>query len=279
MRRRGKSNQKKEKFIMLLSSVFVLSALTVTGIYVKERTKLEQENSVDFSKLENSPADKANEIADNLPIDEDKMVEQANTAKALNKTTKVTSYEDRYQYSGVPITQPELKAENLQDAESAKEEEQEQEQPENKETAGKGKALQFGQEEALVWPIVGNVLINYSMDKTVYFATLDQYRYSPALVIGATEGEQITSASDGKVISVFYDTKIGNCVKMDLGDGYELTYGQLADITVKEGDYVNAGDILGTVGTPTKYYSLEGANVYFEMTQNGEPINPLNRMS
>lgn len=62
MRRR--SNQKREKYIMLASSLFVLSALTLTGFYVKERNKIEEENSVDFSKLENSPADKVDEIYD-----------------------------------------------------------------------------------------------------------------------------------------------------------------------------------------------------------------------
>ena len=51
--RRRRPNQKKEKFIMLASSLFVLSALTLTGFYVKERNnnKLEKENSVDFSML------------------------------------------------------------------------------------------------------------------------------------------------------------------------------------------------------------------------------------
>ena len=31
----------------------------------------------------------------------------------------------------------------------------------------------------MIWPVSGTVLMNYSMDKTVYFATLDQYKYNP----------------------------------------------------------------------------------------------------
>lgn len=276
MRRRGKANQKKEKFIMLLSSVFVLSALTLTGIYVKERTKIENNNTVDFSKLESAPGEKTNEIADNTVIEEEPAT-QANAATAVNPSAKEAALKDRYQYSGVPVIQETEDEKNITadtDLLPVPDEE-----PQAQETATPAWTLQFGEEEALVWPIVGNVLINYSMDKTVYFATLDQYRYSPALVIAATEGERITSAADGKVSQVYTDAKLGGCVKMELGDGYELLYGQLSDITVKEGDYVKAGDLLGVVGTPSKYYSVEGANVYFEMTKNGEPINPLNRMS
>lgn len=139
-------------------------------------------------------------------------------------------------------------------------------------------ALSFTESDALVWPIVGNVLVNYSMDKTVYFATLQQYKYSPAIVISATAGEGITAAADGKVTRIYTDPEIGTAVVMDLGDGYELTYGQLTDLTVSEGNYVSCGEIIGKVAEPTKYYSIEGTNVYFKLTKDGVPVNPLSKL-
>lgn len=139
--------------------------------------------------------------------------------------------------------------------------------------------LDFNEEDGLMWPIVGNILINYSMDKTIYFATLQQYKYNPGIVIEATEGETITAAADGRVVSVAYDSQLGNTVVMDLGNQYELTYGQLDNITVSEGSYVAAGDIIGSVAHPTKYYSSEGANVFFKLTKDGEPVNPMSKLS
>ena len=138
--------------------------------------------------------------------------------------------------------------------------------------------LDFKEEDGLVWPIVGDVLINYSMDRTIYFPTLEQYKYNPAIVIAATQGETIAAAADGRVTSVSYDPAIGNMVVMDLGNGYELTYGQLENITVSEGSYVSVGDGIGTVASPTKYYSVEGTNVYFKLTKDGEPVNPMSRL-
>lgn len=138
--------------------------------------------------------------------------------------------------------------------------------------------LDFNEEDGLVWPIVGNILIDYSMDKTIYFATLQQYKYNPGIVISATEGETIAAAADGKVISVYYDPQLGNTVVMDLGNQYELTYGQLDNITVSEGSYVTTGDIIGSVAHPTKYYSAEGANIYFKLTKDGEPVNPMSKL-
>ena len=139
-------------------------------------------------------------------------------------------------------------------------------------------SLDFKEEDGLVWPIVGDVLINYSMDKTVYFPTLQQYKYNPAIVIAAQQGAGISAAADGRVTSVGYDSVTGNTIVMDLGNGYELTYGQLENITVSEGSYVNVGDGIGTVASPTKYYSMEGSNVYFKLTKDGEPVNPMTQL-
>ncbi len=139
--------------------------------------------------------------------------------------------------------------------------------------------LSFGDTDTLVWPVVGNVLINYSMDKTVYFPTLDQYKYNPAIVIAANEGDMITAAAAGKVTSVFEDPQIGQAVTMDLGNGYEITYGQLKEILVSEGSYVSMGDMIASVAAPTKYYSIEGTNVYFKLTKDGNPVNPMTRLS
>ena len=121
--------------------------------------------------------------------------------------------------------------------------------------------------------------MNYSMDKTIYFPTLQQYKYNPAIIIQANEGDLITAASAGKVSSVFEDDRIGNAITMELGGGYEATYGQLTNILVSEGSYVAAGDVIAEVAAPTKYFSVEGTNVYFKLTKDGEPVNPMTKLN
>ena len=51
--------------------------------------------------------------------------------------------------------------------------------------------VSFASTQELQWPVAGKVLMDYSMDSTVYFATLDQYKYNPALIFGAEEGAQV----------------------------------------------------------------------------------------
>ncbi|MEI3219908.1 MAG: hypothetical protein V8S08_10220 [Lachnoclostridium sp.] len=42
---------------------------------------------------------------------------------------------------------------------------------------------------------------------------------------------------------------------------------------------MEATTVLGYVSEPTKYYSVEGCNVYFEMRKDGQPVNPMDYMA
>ncbi len=142
-------------------------------------------------------------------------------------------------------------------------------------TAGSSRSVHFNEDSKLLWPVNGTVLMSYSMDKTVYFQTLDQYKYNPAVVISGAEGDQVICGTTGIVKSIDVSAQTGTTVNVDIGNGYELFYGQLKEVPVKVGDYVEAKSVLGYVSQPTKYYSVEGCNVYFEMRKDGEPVNPV----
>lgn len=134
----------------------------------------------------------------------------------------------------------------------------------------------FSESDTLRWPLNGDVIINYSMDQSVYFATLDQYKYNPALIIQGEVNEQVAAAAAGRILSVETIAETRETVTMDIGNGYQLIYGQLKEVQAGEGDYIAAGDLVGFISEPTKYYSVEGSNLYFQMLRDGEPVNPLN---
>ena len=39
---------------------------------------------------------------------------------------------------------------------------------------------------------------------------------------------------------------------------------------------VEKGEVIGYIAEPTKYYSTEGSNLYFAMTKEEDPVNPMN---
>lgn len=139
----------------------------------------------------------------------------------------------------------------------------------------KQRPLSFASSDVMVWPVDGNVLICYSMDETVYFSTLDQYKYNPALIISGEVGEQVVAAAECEILSIEETAQTGLTVTVALGNGFEAVYGQLKDVQVKTGDRIQQGELIGYLNDPTKYYSVEGCNLYFQLIEDGEPVNPL----
>ncbi len=139
--------------------------------------------------------------------------------------------------------------------------------------------LHFTPQSTLVWPVEGNVIIDFDMENTVYFATLDLYKCSDAVCVQSAVGTPVYAGSPCSIESVEYNSEIGNNVTVSLGNGYMLTYGQLKDVQVEKGAIIEEGDLIGYVGGPTKYYTVEGAHLYMKMTHDGEAVDPLDYLN
>lgn len=135
--------------------------------------------------------------------------------------------------------------------------------------------LSFSENTVMEWPVHGNILLDYDMDQTTYFPTLDQYRMNPAISVQAVEGAPVTASVDGVVYQIENDPRTGMTVTMELGHGYQAIYGQLKDLNIQEGETVERGTVIGYIDTPTKYYSEEGTNLYFAMKKDGKPVDPI----
>lgn len=334
-----KQNIKKERIIMIASSAFVMAALTMTGVYMKENSAQNQDDgySIDFTGIESQVEDGRQEAGDAqrphnavtypqggdamqevpeddldyLPMEEagSSLIQIPGLTDGVRSEADVASDEQlaMLEEQKANEKQPGEKDEKPQDSSNvATEPVREQtppavEQPVLEQIAPEQPALEqpvmeqpvlaeeqpvwepqdvrtlaFSSDQGLVRPVSGDVLIPYSMDHTVYFTTLDQYKYNPATVYRVAEGTQVMACAEGRVASVFRNEEIGQAVALDLGNGYQVVYGQLQALNVAEGDYVNPGQIIGSVAAPTIYYSLEGSNLYFLLEQDGAALDPQN---
>ena len=141
--------------------------------------------------------------------------------------------------------------------------------------ANQSLALNFTEADKLMWPVRGNVIIGYSMDTTTYFPTLEQYKVCPANVIQSDVSTPVSAPADARVLEIGSNEEIGNYVRLDLGNEYTAICGQLKEIPVVENEYLHKGDVIGYIAEPTKYYSVEGINLYFEFQHAGEPVDAL----
>ena len=83
------------------------------------------------------------------------------------------------------------------------------------------------------------------------------------------------ASADGEVTEIITSEETGRTLTMDIGDGFSVTYGQLTDVAVQKGDRVSEGQVIGKVADPTKYYMLEGANLYYQIKEDDETVNPM----
>lgn len=255
-------------FGLCLVGVAAFSVLFATG-QVKQAQKEKEQIANEQALLE----DQDSALSDPL-IPEEQELAAAQSLEEMSEGMEVSASDGvtakMEEQAEEPVTEMETEAET--EAMEAAEAEAEALEAQSSEILP---TVTFGETDTLTWPVVGSVVLDYSMDGSIYFPTLNQYKYNPALVIGSDVGAQVVAAAKGVVESIAIDEETGTTVTMDIGNGYELTYGQLMELTVSEGDVVEEGALIGYVSEPTKYYCVEGSNLFFEMTQDGAPVDPV----
>lgn len=135
--------------------------------------------------------------------------------------------------------------------------------------------LNFSDTSRMTWPVYGNIVLDYSMDSTIFFPTLEQYQTNPGLVIQGDVSSPVYAPANAKVVTVGANEEIGNYVVLDLGNDYLATCGQLKEVQVTENEYLEEGQLMGYVAEPTKYYSVEGSNIFLKLQHENKTVDPL----
>lgn len=130
---------------------------------------------------------------------------------------------------------------------------------------------------AYVWPIEGNVDRDFSLEVFAYDATMGDWRTHDGLDIAAELGTPVAACAKGTVTDVSTDDMMGVTVTIDHGAGMESVYANLADaVDVQVGTEVEAGTVIGTVGTSAISESADASHLHFAMREYGVSIDPLN---
>lgn len=116
----------------------------------------------------------------------------------------------------------------------------------------------------------------FAMDNLVYSVTLDQYMTHSGVDIEAPADTQVLAIGDGTVSAVYVDDRYGNTVEIRHTPELTAVYSNLSDAHMVEiGDTVEAGQIIGGIGSTGLFESLQPAHLHFEMEKDGVLVNPL----
>lgn len=125
-----------------------------------------------------------------------------------------------------------------------------------------------------VRPVPGNVIKSFSGEDLVWNETMGDFRVHTGADLLSSEGSTVSAIADGVVSNVFYDDMLGYCVEIDHGGGLlSLSCGLMKNTSVRKGDTVKAGDVIGGVGDITLELS-DAPHFHMEITKNGERIDP-----
>lgn len=126
-----------------------------------------------------------------------------------------------------------------------------------------------------VRPVAGEIENTYSMDKLQYNRTMRDWRTHDGIDIAAELGAQVKAVADGKVEKVTNDDSMGTTVVLLHSGGLRSVYCNLAESpTVKEGDAVATGSVIGSVGSTALSETGEVNHLHFAMSLNGESVDP-----
>ncbi len=127
-------------------------------------------------------------------------------------------------------------------------------------------------------PVTGEVKKEFSSFELVFSETMNDYRTHSGIDIVSAEGNPVISSEAGKIISVDDDPLWGRTVQIEHANGMISCYKNLADITpegIEVGSYVNAGGIIGSIGSTALVEIGEEPHLHFEVILNGIAVNPM----
>lgn len=129
-------------------------------------------------------------------------------------------------------------------------------------------------------PVSGEEVFGYSMDCLSYNETTRDWRVHNGVDIAAPEGTQVCAAADGTVYTTYEDDSMGCTVVIRHEGGYTTRYSSLAqELSVKPGDQVTMGQVIGCVGSTALVETTMGSHIHFAVTYQDMPMDPAEFLS
>lgn len=268
----------KKQYIAALACL-VAGAIGLAGAYSTEQAKDETQNeqaleSSSIQKYQSADEVQENEIR-NADLDEAAARVGKNDSIQNDSTRDSSVKNDSGKNTGIDDGVTEEGADKNAGNDVAKDDDTSVETSAEVKSQAESNGLSFSEASVMKWPVQGEVILPFSAEQTIYMPTLQQYQYNYGLAIKANVNDKVYCGAKGTITDVSMNEETGCTVTVDLGNGYSAIYGQLKELNFEKGDTLESGQVIGYVSEPTKYYAVEGSNVYFAMTKDGEYVDPM----
>lgn len=124
-------------------------------------------------------------------------------------------------------------------------------------------------------PVDGEVMREYAKDNLVYSATLEEWVTHMGIDIKADKTTVVKAAETGTVKSIKNDPRYGLTIVIEHDDGFQTIYANLLTSEfVVEGEKVEKGQSIGTVGNTAVFEIADEPHLHFEILKDSIQVDP-----
>lgn len=274
MRREMKKNKEEMniKIIKYSGIIIAILAVIVFGIFiyskklnndVKEGTLMSEQLS---SILNNTNTTSGTENTESASTEIGKSVnEMSNELKQNSKNTTVNNSianntTSKTSESNNVLTTNKINTNNTTSQTNSKVEEK---------TENKNVELNFSK------PVEGDIVRDFAVDNLIYSNTLQEWTTHTGIDIKADKTTVVKSAEAGIVKTIKNDPRYGLTVIIEHENGFQTVYSNLLTSEfVVEGEKVEKGQSLGTVGNTAAFEVADEPHLHFEILKDSVQVDP-----
>lgn len=124
-------------------------------------------------------------------------------------------------------------------------------------------------------PVEGEIMRNYAKETLIYSETLEEWIVHLGIDIKADRTAVVKSAEAGTVTSIKNDPRYGLTVVIEHTNGFKSVYSNLLTTEfVTEGEKVEKGQSIGTVGNSASFEIVDEPHLHFEILKDNENVDP-----
>ena len=124
-------------------------------------------------------------------------------------------------------------------------------------------------------PVEGEIVKDFAVDNLLYSNTLQEWTTHTGIDIKADKTTVVKASEAGTIKSIKNDTRYGLTVVIEHANGFQTIYSNLLTSEfVVEGEKVEKGQSLGTVGNTAAFEIADEAHLHFEILKDSVQVNP-----
>lgn len=264
-RNRAKNNQKQDDKIIMYTIVGIAAVvLIIIGIIIYGSN---QNDNIKYSST-NKITGITNSVSDN------------NTESASTDIGKTVEESKQNQTENIAINTNNAKTNNTTASNTTKNQTNNTKKNSNttdyntnvaksQATESQNETLQF------IKPVDGDIMTEFSNEQLIYSKTLDEWTTHLGIDIKADKTSIVKAAEAGTIKSIKNDPRYGLTVVIEHKDGFQTVYSNLLTAEfVVEGEKVEKGQTIGTVGNTASFEIADEPHLHFEILKDLNQVDP-----